>query len=131
MIRRPPRATRTDTLFPYTTLFRSPLTKGGLSDLSQGAGEPIALTSSVCRSHWEIDNAIAVRRSSPRKQGVHGSIEPTHRFDPASCVGRHRNRLHTANRDEGKNGQGGDRNDKPSNHDIPLWCSSHEAARIR
>src|SRR3546814_1001640 len=25
MIRRPPRATRTDTLFPYTTLFRSPL----------------------------------------------------------------------------------------------------------
>src|SRR3546814_15869434 len=25
MIRRPPRSTRTDTLFPYTTLFRSPL----------------------------------------------------------------------------------------------------------
>src|SRR3546814_9533897 len=28
MIRRPPRSTRTDTLFPYTTLFRS--LKGGL-----------------------------------------------------------------------------------------------------
>src|SRR3546814_1548893 len=26
MIRRPPRSTRTDTLFPYTTLFRSPCT---------------------------------------------------------------------------------------------------------
>src|SRR3546814_21028634 len=26
MIRAPPRSTRTDTLFPYTTLFRSPLT---------------------------------------------------------------------------------------------------------
>src|SRR3546814_12348166 len=26
MIRRPPRSTRTDTLFPYTTLFRSELT---------------------------------------------------------------------------------------------------------
>src|SRR3546814_7329264 len=25
MIRRPPRTTRTDTLFPYTTLFRSPV----------------------------------------------------------------------------------------------------------
>src|SRR3546814_5491269 len=25
MIRRPPRSTRTDTLFPYTTLFRSPI----------------------------------------------------------------------------------------------------------
>src|SRR3546814_8566567 len=30
MIRRPPRSTRTDTLFPYTTLFRSPLRPCGL-----------------------------------------------------------------------------------------------------
>src|SRR3546814_1186906 len=29
MIRRPPRSTRTDTLFPYTTLFRSPLLTQG------------------------------------------------------------------------------------------------------
>src|SRR3546814_4808275 len=29
MIRRPPRSTRTDTLFPYTTLFRSPLPWAG------------------------------------------------------------------------------------------------------
>src|SRR3546814_7391877 len=28
MIRRPPRSTRTDTLFPYTTLFRSPFGEG-------------------------------------------------------------------------------------------------------
>src|SRR3546814_1775463 len=28
MIRRPPRSTRTDTLFPYTTLFRSPAFEG-------------------------------------------------------------------------------------------------------
>src|SRR3546814_14582442 len=28
MIRRPPRSTRTDTLFPYTTLFRSPADTG-------------------------------------------------------------------------------------------------------
>src|SRR3546814_3841915 len=32
MIRRPPRSTRTDTLFPYTTLFRSP----GLRDPAGG-----------------------------------------------------------------------------------------------
>src|SRR3546814_14597981 len=30
MIRRPPRSTRTDTLFPYTTLFRSWLRENGL-----------------------------------------------------------------------------------------------------
>src|SRR3546814_2877917 len=38
MIRRPPRSTRTDTLFPYTTLFRSrrcPPGRGG-----------------CCRTHW-------------------------------------------------------------------------------
>src|SRR3546814_12371688 len=29
MIRRPPRSTRTDTLFPYTTLFRSPARRIG------------------------------------------------------------------------------------------------------
>src|SRR3546814_13536745 len=29
MIRRPPRSTRTDTLFPYTTLFRSQYSAGG------------------------------------------------------------------------------------------------------
>src|SRR3546814_11929729 len=29
MIRRPPRSTRTDTLFPYTTLFRSALLRRG------------------------------------------------------------------------------------------------------
>src|SRR3546814_7013699 len=34
MIRRPPRSTRTDTLFPYTTLFRSPdeQRRGGAGD---------------------------------------------------------------------------------------------------
>src|SRR3546814_9378884 len=35
MIRRPPRSTRTDTLFPYTTLFRSECT------LSPGAADDI------------------------------------------------------------------------------------------
>src|SRR3546814_10719858 len=32
MIRRPPRSTRTDTLFPYTTLFRSVLREQSLAD---------------------------------------------------------------------------------------------------
>src|SRR3546814_13724438 len=36
MIRRPPRSTRTDTLFPYTTLFRSV----GRRELPLGAVEP-------------------------------------------------------------------------------------------
>src|SRR3546814_17386063 len=50
MIRRPPRSTRTDTLFPYTTLFRSQL-QGAMDEVSadgafavryddDGAGNP-------------------------------------------------------------------------------------------
>src|SRR3546814_5973887 len=34
MIRRPPRSTRTDTLFPYTTLFRSPQVEA-LADIAE------------------------------------------------------------------------------------------------
>src|SRR3546814_12436272 len=33
MIRRPPRSTRTDTLFPYTTLFRSKFGLRGISEV--------------------------------------------------------------------------------------------------
>src|SRR3546814_20493171 len=32
MIRRPPRSTRTDTLFPYTTLFRSTTSRGRVTE---------------------------------------------------------------------------------------------------
>src|SRR3546814_16410147 len=38
MIRRPPRSTRTDTLFPYTTLFRSPAIKGAQPFDAAGLG---------------------------------------------------------------------------------------------
>src|SRR3546814_12192291 len=44
MIRRPPRSTRTDTLFPYTTLFRS--TQCGMALVSTSSicqGEQVAL----------------------------------------------------------------------------------------
>src|SRR3546814_5056202 len=42
MIRRPPRSTRTDTLFPYTTLFRSPQAAG-----SRITGSPLRLKLNV------------------------------------------------------------------------------------
>src|SRR3546814_2732833 len=37
MIRRPPRSTRTDTLFPYTTLFRSPGSTGRPASAIRGS----------------------------------------------------------------------------------------------
>src|SRR3546814_6212452 len=43
MIRRPPRSTRTDTLFPYTTLFRSSGMFLNLLDELRAAGIPASL----------------------------------------------------------------------------------------
>src|SRR3546814_6926927 len=40
MIRRPPRSTRTDTLFPYTTLFRSAVLRRVPPPPAAGAGSP-------------------------------------------------------------------------------------------
>src|SRR3546814_10870207 len=40
MIRRPPRSTRTDTLFPYTTLFRS-IHKYSIADLEPASEESV------------------------------------------------------------------------------------------
>src|SRR3546814_17061246 len=53
MIRRPPRSTRTDTLFPYTTLFRS------LWDEDGGALEPSC--SKVAQRLIGLIESIAVR----------------------------------------------------------------------
>src|SRR3546814_20698809 len=76
MIRRPPRSTRTDTRFPYTTLFRSHLPKGGfaaqrsrqrldlLVDLFAHVGDPAQLT-------IDLQAAIGHHRSVP---GLHGLI---------------------------------------------------------
>src|SRR3546814_10851474 len=57
MIRRPPRSTRTDTLFPYTTLFRS-----ASGSLFESASK---IPHALC--HYNIDGhfCIAVRRIFP------------------------------------------------------------------
>src|SRR3546814_16573428 len=47
MIRRPPRSTRTDTLFPYTTLFRSPA-KAGKTTLLQSVAASITANNPEC-----------------------------------------------------------------------------------
>src|SRR3546814_14357483 len=48
MIRRPPRSTRTDTLFPYTTLFRSTI-------LGAGSEAVVTLTDTISEHRADID----------------------------------------------------------------------------
>src|SRR3546814_3396239 len=60
MIRRPPRSTRTDTLFPYTTLFRSSRGNGILLPLAEATIYCMSMT----RQHTFVgvtDGAISVR----------------------------------------------------------------------
>src|SRR3546814_9997690 len=73
MIRRPPRSTRTDTLFPYTTLFRSNVR------ITNVSGSPEV---------W--DGGMAGPRYGPWLEGV-GSRNNTTRFK-----GYHRSEEHTS-----------------------------------
>src|SRR3546814_4275473 len=78
MIRRPPRSTRTDTLFPYTTLFRStPARCNGWSrafrrrrraTVPNGCRSRLANISVTKGSGTAIELAIADPRSFPRSE---------------------------------------------------------------
>src|SRR3546814_12059839 len=56
MIRRPPRSTRTDTLFPYTTLFRSRVTSAELA-LEQAQARSVAARD-LLASYWGGDGQV-------------------------------------------------------------------------
>src|SRR3546814_1489483 len=64
MIRRPPRSTRTDTLFPYTTLFRSAALKDFSFTEKYAAGmiayEPIGVVGMITPWNWPL-NQIALK----------------------------------------------------------------------
>src|SRR3546814_6069166 len=68
MIRRPPRSTRTDTLFPYTTLFRSSTPEKGLPAISNAPPKSPAPAPLPAR-----------RASTP------SSPKPAHPPDPATA----------------------------------------------
>src|SRR3546814_9081085 len=62
MIRRPPRSTRTDTLFPYTTLFRSPEEMPVALLLGRGGdGMDLVIARVPLRGH-ALDDAALARR---------------------------------------------------------------------
>src|SRR3546814_1582591 len=68
MIRRPPRSTRTDTLFPYTTLFRSgghigPRMFDQHRNLPRRAG-PLSVPVGSRKTHIETPNPPATKRGA-------------------------------------------------------------------
>src|SRR3546814_19542356 len=62
MIRRPPRSTRTDTLFPYTTLFRSQ------------TGQPWLEAQTDCRRERSIDDRQAARSAAEQQRAPERTV---------------------------------------------------------
>src|SRR3546814_13393486 len=85
MIRRPPRSTRTDTLFPYTTLFRSlgpanhdqrDLGKNPTEHIAPSPSPRRALSATSCGNpsqnlHRTTDTEPVKHRTRPRAQAPH------------------------------------------------------------
>src|SRR3546814_10033816 len=70
MIRRPPRSTRTDTLFPYTTLFRS----GGVgSDKKIATPSPISHREKGVESELFSTPLLPPRHTTPFRSEEHTS----------------------------------------------------------
>src|SRR3546814_15898883 len=69
MIRRPPRSTRTDTLFPYTTLFRSSAERSAAGCTVRLNKEPIIeyLNSNITLLKWMIANGYEDERTLGRR----------------------------------------------------------------
>src|SRR3546814_19259676 len=55
MIRRPPRTTRTDTLFPYTTLVRSAGAEDGAEEIAAGPADDVGGTQGAVQAAAELD----------------------------------------------------------------------------
>src|SRR3546814_12914770 len=72
MIRRPPRSTRTDTLFPYTTLFRSLAVNPHTGRVHTSYHQAVAATGRLSSSDPNLQN-IPVRkdRKSTRLNSSH------------------------------------------------------------
>src|SRR3546814_9348973 len=71
MLRRPPRSTRTDTLFPYTTLFRS---IGLLRGASKAGGFHLSLAQRGRPELYSVEfNAMGVAAQAMQQAGLHAN----------------------------------------------------------
>src|SRR3546814_4344101 len=74
MIRRPPRSTRTDTLFPYTTLFRSLAPPGGARQrLELVPGLPVQAHADRCRFRHPAALRVQCTHYIPSRSEEHTS----------------------------------------------------------
>src|SRR3546814_15547608 len=88
MIRRPPRSTRTDTLFPYTTLFRSAGQRQRIALARALYGDPFLLVLDEPNSNLDPDGEAALARAVEAVRGRGGIVLlVAHRRSILSSVG--------------------------------------------
>src|SRR3546814_10305373 len=76
MIPRPPRSTRTDTLFPYTTLLRSPGSQLGLRPAQRGRDSHAHREPEGGQSRDHHAGLLPHRRAQPRREEIRGQADP-------------------------------------------------------
>src|SRR3546814_5429982 len=99
MIRRPPRSTRTDTLFPYTTLFRSFLVReGDVVEVKQKSRELPMVLEAVQSSERDLPDYMEVDHGSMRSEEHTSELQSLMRISYAVfCL----NKKHTRQRATG------------------------------
>src|SRR3546814_5237902 len=80
MIRRPPRSTRTDTLLPYTTLFRSAAFRSILPSLSRGGGSHVGAAGGIPLHHRPSAGGPPLSPSEPGEDSA-APIRPVERSE--------------------------------------------------
>src|SRR3546814_5431178 len=106
MIRRPPRSTRTDTLFPYTTLFRSgcssraPATRGGCAARARSGcparGRSEEHTSEL-QSLMRISYAVfCLKKKNDERRPPHGVINASYQNTVANQFNLLKNKTENA-----------------------------------
>src|SRR3546814_14606015 len=95
MIRRPPRSTRTDTLFPYTTLFRSVRVFFSATKLCHHVIIPFKIALAMGPSlNKDIEGIQQYGKSYKIKYVV---LEQEYQYDTRNCKGQKSSRTHSVN----------------------------------
>src|SRR3546814_14557919 len=100
MIRRPPRSTRTDTLFPYTTLFRSGMAGGLEPQLARGGAiEQPGFEHAVSDDHGRRDGQslpiIGTRAQAAGAVRIVGDVDAAREHPAAEAIEQEADRKST------------------------------------
>src|SRR3546814_7630062 len=88
MIRRPPRSTRTDTLFPYTTLFRSEAERGRDVEAIVAIMVELAVGIAIERGQAIAPMVAGIDRAADVERALLALMRPPLQDDLAERIGR-------------------------------------------